>query len=188
MYKFKGKELLKILINKVLKIKLIKNIVVLSSDKNVLNLVKKYKDKKIKFFKRDIKDSLENTSQKKSILKYFDNYKIKPNLLFTLNFNYPFLDNFYYDLSINTLLIHDYNKVITVLPDIKNQFYKDSNTGLKLISNSNSKQLKLERDIIYVEKGGIQLETYKSFLSNSQNKKKGKIVIDNQSSIKIGKK
>jgi len=188
LYKFKGKELLKILINKVLKIKLIKNIVVLSSDKNVLNLVKKYKDKKIKFFKRDIKDSLENTSQKKSILKYFDNYKIKPNLLFTLNFNYPFLDNFYYDLSINTLLIHDYNKVITVLPDIKNQFYKDSNTGLKLISNSNSKQLKLERDIIYVEKGGIQLETYKSFLSNSQNKKKGKIVIDNQSSIKIGKK
>ena len=74
------------------------------------------------------------------------------------------------------------------MPDIKNQFYKDSNTGLKLISNSNSKQLKLERDIIYVEKGGIQLETYKSFLSNSQNKKKGKIVIDNQSSIKIGKK
>lgn len=187
LFKFKGKELLKVLINKVLKVKNINNIVILSSDKNVFDLVKKFKNKKIKFFKRDIKDSLENTSQKISILNYFGNLKIKPDLLYILNFNYPYLDEFYYELSLNTLLIHDYDKVITVLPDIKNQFYKDSKTGLRLISNSNSKELKLERDIIYVEKGGIQLETYKSFLSDSQNKKIGKIVIDNQSSIKIKK-
>ena len=95
------------------------------------------------------------------------------------------LDNFYFELSLNTLIIHQFDKVITVLPDLKNHFYKDTRKGLKLVSNSNYKRLKLERDIIYLERGGIQLESLRNFFKDDNLKKIGKIVIDKKSSLQI---
>lgn len=185
MEKYKGKTLLDIMIQKIIKQKFIKYTIVLTSDKNLLKYLKKKKYKKIKFYERDLEQSLENRNYRDGIIKAVKSHNIKTDNLFILNFQYPLIDEFYYEMALTTLKMHNFDKVISVLPDNETHFYKEDKSGLKIISNSRNKLLKLERDNIFVEAGGIALENYKSFLSKKNKKKIGKIVIDYNSSKKF---
>ena len=48
-----------------------------------------------------------------------------------------------------------------------------------------NKFLKLERDNIYIESGGISVEKFKSFIGGKSKKKIGKVVIDFKSAQKF---
>ena len=50
---------------------------------------------------------------------------------------------------------------------------------------SRNKFLKLERDNIYIESGGISVEKFKSFIRGKSKKKIGKVVIDFKSAQKF---
>ena len=182
--KFKGKTLLNNLIQKLIKLKFINNIIIVSSDEKIEKNFK-YSNKKIKFYKRNIEQSLENIDYKVGILNAIKSYKLKPDNLFILNFLYPHIDPFYFSMALNTLKIHNFDKVISVYPDNETHFYKEQSQGLQIISNSRNKFLKLERDNIYIEAGGISVEKFKSFTSNKISKKIGKVVIDFESSKKF---
>ena len=182
--KFKGKSLLNILIQKLADLNYINYIIVVSSDEKIKNSLK-YNKKKIKFYKRNIEQSLENIDYKVGILNAIKSYKLKPDNIFILNFLYPNIDPFYFSMALNTLKIHNFDKVISVYPDNETHYYKEEAQGLKIISNSRNKFLKLERDNIYFESGGISVEKFKSFIGKKPKKKIGKVVIDFKSAQKF---
>ena len=182
--KFKGKSLLNTLINKLVKLNFINHIIVVSSDEKIKKTLK-YKNKKVKFYKRNIEQSLENIDYKIGILNAIKSYKLKPDNIFILNFLYPNIDPFYFSMALNTLKIHNFDKVISVYPDNETHYYKEEPQGLKIISNSRNKFLKLERDNIYIESGGISVEKFKSFIGVKSKKKIGKVVIDFKSAQKF---
>ena len=74
-------------------------------------------------------------------------------------------------MALNTLKIHNFDKVISVYPDNETHYYKEEPQGLKIISNSRNKFLKLERDNIYIESGGISVEKFKSFIRENLRRK-----------------
>ena len=165
------------LIQKLVNLDYINYVIVVSSDEKIKKTLK-YKNKKVKFYKRNIEQSLENIDYKIGILNAIKSYQLKPDNVFILNFLYPNIDPFYFSMALNTLKIHNFDKVISVYPDNETHYYKEEPQGLKIISNSRNKFLKLERDNIYIESGGISVEKYKSFIRGKSKKKIGKVVID----------
>ncbi len=85
------------------------------------------------------------------------------------------------------MVLHNYDLVIGVKPDIENNYYKFSKNGLSLISNNNKSSLKFEKDVILRECGGINVYDYKILNKKKLNQKLkiGHVVLDKKSSINI---
>ena len=171
-----------------MKVKEIKKIIVVSSDLNIQKVIKKnfLNNKKVYFSKRLIKESLENTSFKSSIYKSLKKMKTLPKFMIIRNYEYPYLDIHFYKFLINKMLIHNYDKIISVVEDNSRQVYVETKNGLKLVNNRNDNLLKLEQKSIFIQAGGIQMFKTKKFLSKniSRDQTIGKVIIDKNSSIK----
>ena len=190
--KIKKKFLIVKIIDDTLTVKEIKKIIVISSDTNVQKVIKKNfsNSKKVFFSKRLIKESLENTSFKRSIYKSLKKMKTLPEFIMIRNYEYPYLDIHFYKFLINKMLIHNYDKIISVVEDNSKQVYVETKNGLKLINNRNDNLLKLEQKSIFVQAGGIQMIKTRKFLSKniSRDQTIGKVVIDKNSSLKYKSK
>ena len=186
--KIKKKFLIVKIIDDILKVKEIKKIIVVSSDLNIQKVIKKnfLNNKKVYFSKRLIKESLENTSFKSSIYKSLKKMKTLPKFMIIRNYEYPYLDIHFYKFLINKMLIHNYDKIISVVEDNSRQVYVETKNGLKLVNNRNDNLLKLEQKSIFIQAGGIQMFKTKKFLSKniSRDQTIGKVIIDKNSSIK----
>ena len=84
------------------------------------------------------------------------------------------------------MLIHNYDKIISVVEDNSRQVYVETKNVLKLVNNRNDNLLKLEQKSIFIQAGGIQMFKTKKFLSKniSRDQTIGKVIIDKNSSIK----
>lgn len=184
-----GKKFLIVkVINDVLRNKQIKKIIVVSSDLNVEKVIKKSfeKNKKVIFSKRTNNESLENTSFKSSIYRSLKKLKTLPKFIIIRNYEYPFLDIHFYEFLINKMLIHNYDKIITVIEDNNKQVYIETKNGLKLVNNRNDDLLRLEQKSIFIQSGGIQMFKTRKFLNKGDSDVLtiGKVIIDKNSSIK----
>ena len=61
--------------------------------------------------------------------------------------------------------------------DINFNFYKQSSSGFKIISNNNELRLKYEKDLIFKETGGITVYNFNKYKKNNI-KKIGNIVVE----------
>ena len=84
------------------------------------------------------------------------------------------------------MLIHNYDKIITVIEDNNNQVYIETKNGLKLVNNRNDDLLRLEQKSIFIQSGGIQMFKTRKFLNKGDSDVLtiGKVIIDKNSSIK----
>ena len=187
--KLDGKPLIFWSIDEALKSKKIDKIIVTSSDEELLfNIKKKYKNK-IFYHNRNKDYAIENTHFRKAVLDSIDkNYKKKkPDIIVMLYHEAPFRKALYINNAINSMLIHSTEKVIPVYTNLTDHYYKHDGKGLKLINNSRHSSLHLEKNIIFVECGGMVVMNYNFYKRNKKEKtnKLGHIIMDRKSSFCI---
>ena len=185
----KNKPLIFHTFDNVLQCKYINKIIFVSSDENLHKILKKKYKSQIKYYKRERKLSYENVDFKLGINKAIQKFypKKKPDIAVIATIESPFRDSIYIEQAIDNMILHNYELVIGVKPDIENNYYKFSRNGLSLISNNNKSSLKFEKDVILRECGGINVYDYKILDKKKFNQKLkiGHVVLDKKSSINI---
>ena len=90
-------------------------------------------------------------------------FKKIPNSILICNFEYPLLKASYIDSAISSLFNHGSDSVISVVRE-QNNLYHDSGNGLSAFTLN--KELRLERDIVYRETGGLHIVRGEYFHKN----------------------
>ena len=111
-----------------------------------------------------------NQNLSKELIKIFKIKNLKSDVLVILSAEFPFKKYFYIEQAISKLIIHNFDKIVSTTFDTKNNYYKYSNKGIKLISNEKEGTLKYEKKVILKEAGGIWTFNYNSYLKNKINK------------------
>ncbi|MBO72216.1 MAG: hypothetical protein CMD35_01245 [Flavobacteriales bacterium] len=184
---FCDQSLIEILIEKLLASSRISTIIITSNDKKVLKYLSGYSSNKVILHQRDESISALNTPIELTILNIFESYMkiIEQNKFVTiLNYEYPMMDIRNVENSLNIMQIYDADSSLSVRA-VDTNFYKHDGKGLKPISNN--KKLRLERDQMFQEMGGIHSFTIDWFQSNQtiESNKSTHLIIDNNSSKKI---
>ncbi len=182
--KIKGKRIIDRIIDETLASKRIKKIIISSPNSYFLKKLKnKYNDIEIHIRKKD--ESFENIDFRKSMINYFRKRK-KPEILTILNVEFPFINKIFIDKAINKLIYHNYKKIISVEPDLSNNFYVASGNGMKLLNHDNS-NLKLEKKIVLKQAGGISVLDFNHWSKekNLKNNEIGYIILDKLNAFKV---
>jgi glycosyltransferase involved in cell wall biosynthesis len=174
-------------IDEALKSKKIEKVIITSSDIGLLKKIKKKYKKKLYYHLRNKDYSIENTDFRNAILESINEvYKFKkPDILVMLYHEAPFRKVLYIDKAINSMLIYNTNKVVPVHTNLADQFYKHDGKGLKLINNSKHSTLHLEKNIVFIECGGMVVTNYIFYKKNKEEKPNslGHIIMDKKSSF-----
>ncbi len=168
--KINGKPILFHTIDECLKLKGRIKVLITSSDKKLINTSKKKYKSKIKYFLRNEENALLNQNLSKELIKIFKIKNLKSDVLVILSAEFPFKKYFYIEQAISKLIIHNFDKIVSTTFDTKNNYYKYSNKGIKLISNEKEGTLKYEKKVILKEAGGIWTFNYNSYLRNKIHK------------------
>ena len=168
---------------------MIQELIISTSDNDIINFITaEYKDK-VNIVKRDIVNALENTSHEKSLLQSLSKRRVKEYYaVLEITSDYPFRDSFYMEKAINVMRVHNVDKVIGVIPE-DNVVYKHRGSGLETIGNNIfDNKLRFEREYLYKNAGGISLSD-KKYYENKTGKKEqmilGHIIISNEAATKV---
>lgn len=152
-----------------------KKIFLITESEKIIKTLKKKYQKELSIIKRSLNDAQLNTSFKSFLLNLFKN---KCDILIVIQPNYYFKRSHYIEQGLSKLLINKLDKVITTqIEELDDNFYKLTNNGIKLISNDNEKKIKLEKNLIFRQTGGISIYDYRNYKNNNV-KKVGNIIID----------
>lgn len=168
--KVNGKPILFHTIDECLKLKGRVKTLFSCSDKNLINISKKKYQSKIIYFLRNKENGLLNQNLRKELIQIFKVINLKFDVLVILSAEFPFKKYFYIEQAISKLLIHNFDKIVSTTFDTKNNYYKYTDKGIKLISNEKEGTLKYEKKVILKEAGGIWAFNYNSYLKNKINK------------------
>ena len=151
--------------------------------------MKKLYNKKIYTHKRKGEIQIENLDYNDSIIDSIKkNYKKNPDILIISHFTSPFKKAFYYEKAVNTLLAHKNDRVLGLSKDINNNIYKFKKDKLIQINEDNNSGLKLERNQIYHESGGLYVFNYNKYVQNVKNNldlSSNYILLDQKSSFEV---
>lgn len=180
--KLKNKPLLDWILDTTIKSKIISATIVATSDKIVIKHLKKKYKKKLLIFKRDKFSSRINQPLQKTILKsikFAKKKKLKFDYIFQLSFRSPFINSKDLSNAYNSMVFFNTDKLIGVRIEDSIMYQHDGH-GLKLLNKN--PELKLEREILFRDAGGLKL--MKSSFFNFKNKKKkiGHTVLNQKSS------
>ena len=185
LQKLKGKPLLEWIIDTSIKSEKISNTIVATSDKVIINHIKKKYKKKIIIFKRNKDLSKINQSLKKTISKsinYAKQQGIKFNYVFQFSFRSPFISLKDIDNAVNIMKVFNTDQIIGVRQE-DDVIYQHDGHGLKLLNKN--PELKLEREILFKDVGALRL-IKPSFLKFTNKRKKiGHSVLSQKSSHSI---
>lgn len=178
------KKLIQWTIDNALRSKYLKYIFVMSSSKKIKGFLEGLYQDKIFFINRDISDELMNTSIDTS-LGYLEKLDFIDDLdsLLILNQEYPFRGQFLIDSSIFNYKLFGLDTVIVAEQD-NSVFFKHN--GHTLVKTTKEK-LKVERNYIFKQVGGLTLVDLKQFAKsrNILGKKIGHLEADQLSSFRI---
>ena len=102
----------------------------------------------------------------------------------------PFRSTSYINKAINVMRVHDVDKVLGVIAE-DSVFYKHSGSGLTLVGNDyNGDLLRLERDYLYRQCGGITLVKRQCYFDDEKNinGSKGHIILSTKASVQVKNK
>lgn len=185
-----GKPLVCWTIDAVLSSSLIKELIVSSPDEDLLKYLKREYGDKITIDMRTIESAMENVSYHDSIVMAVENRRteVAPDVILDLKAEWPFRSKFYIEKAINTMKIYDVDVVLGVVPE-NDLFYYHDGTGLKSIGNNDiNTKLRLERDYIYRQSGGLMAAKYSVFMKERQALMQGKIghaVLSRKASLSV---
>ena len=184
--KFADTTLLDITIKSLLLSENIKKIIITTPNEKIISyLENKYKDTVI-IDKRPIELARVNTHMDDTVKYVVSQYNLDDiDSISIVNYEHPLRKNFYIDNAINTLYLFDADSIISVSQENSN-FYTHKGNGLEpFITNS---ELRLERDFIYKEAGGLHVVKANSFKQNGKmlGARTTHIVLDEKSAKSIG--
>tara|TARA_E500000178_G_C16926171_1_gene709514 strand:- start:30 stop:1229 length:1200 start_codon:yes stop_codon:yes gene_type:complete len=185
MKKLNGKELIKHTIDLSIQSNKISKVIVSSNDEKSIRKLRSHykKNKKVLFHKRDESLSLFNTPLKetlKSCIKFARVKNIKFDYVYLINTTYPFISDDDISNSFNILDFFNLDKVISVIKQTSN-YYIHNGKSLKKINDDTN--LRLERNEIYEETGGITIYNKNNLFK--KNVKIGHVLLDRLRSFKI---
>ncbi|MDD3477242.1 MAG: hypothetical protein PHI38_10265, partial [Sulfurimonas sp.] len=181
--KFAESTLLDIAISSIKSTENIKQIIVTTPNEIITNYIKKnYQD--VVADLRPMELARLNTHIDDTVKYVIKKYSLNADTISVINYEYPLRKSFYIDKAINTLYLFEADSVLSVSQENAN-FYLHQGNGLQPF-NTNS-DLRLERDFIYKETGGIHTVKGAFFEQNSKivSQKSTHITIDEKSSKTI---
>lgn len=158
-------------IDEALKVKDFNKVILTTSDKKLIKIVKKKYGRKIYYHLRDKKLSMLNLDFRYSILEAVNKFnKVKSiDIVAILTLENPFRAKFYIEQAISKLIIHKSDLVIGTSPDIDNNYYKYCSRGIKIINSYKNNLLRLEKNIILKDVGAFSIYNYNSYKNNTIN-------------------
>ncbi len=181
--KFAESTLLDITISSIKSTENIKQITVTTPNEIITNYIKNnYQD--VVADLRPMELARLNTHIDDTVRYVMKKYSLKADTISVINYEYPLRKSFYIDKAINTLYLFEAESVLSVSQENAN-FYLHQGNGLQPF-NTNS-ELRLERDFIYKETGGIHTVKGAFFEQNGKmvSQKSTHITIDEKSSKTI---
>ncbi|MCK4820876.1 glycosyltransferase [bacterium] len=165
---FSGSTLLDITIDQALHAKNIDNVILTTNHERIYAYAKKTLNEKIIVDKRPTSLAALNVPIEKTVnylLKQYYGELDFPETITILNYEYPLRSSKYIDQSIDVICLYDADSSLSVSKRSRNLY---RHTGNGLIPFSSNTQLRLERDAVYEERGGIHSFRSKSFCENGQ--------------------
>jgi sialic acid synthase SpsE/spore coat polysaccharide biosynthesis protein SpsF (cytidylyltransferase family) len=182
---FLGSTLIDITIKNVLKNNFFDKIVVTTPNVKIIeHLERRYKNL-IKFDERPNHLAMLNTVIEDTIIHVIKKFSLKKfDTISIINCEYPYRESYYFEKAVNTLYLFDAESVISVIEENSN-FYQHKGDGL--IPLNSNKNLRLEREFIYRETGGIHVVNGKFFEKEKKiiGKRNSHIVMDHNSVLKV---
>ena len=183
--KLKSKPLINWIIDSCLKSRDIEKVLVATSDKKTINYLKKKYKNKILIYKRDKKLGQFNFDLEKTIIqsiKFAKRKKINFDYVFQLSFRSPFINIKDIETSINIMEIFGTDEVIGVRSET-DRFYQHNGSSLEVLNDSSN--LRLEREEIYRETGGLRLIKSDFYKKGKKKKQTGHTILNLKSSHNI---
>ena len=180
-----GSTLIDITLKNLLVSNFFKTIIVTTPNKKILDHLKKNYKNLIICDKRPEKLAMHNTLIDETVAHVIKKFSLKNlDTISIVNCEYPFRKDYYFEKAINTLYLFDVDSVISVVEENSN-FYQHKGDGL--IPLKNNKKLRLEREFIYREIGGIHVVRGEYFNKNKEiiGKKNSYISLDSKSATKV---
>ena len=182
-----GKPLINWTVDAALDSHMIEELIVTTPDPELLDHLNATYGHNITIIKRTLEESLEN-SYAATIQAALQHRQASSSIdgVIELTAESPFRSSFYINKSINIMRTHDVNVVIGVIPE-DDSFYKHTGAGLEVIGNNHSSKLRLERNYIYRQCGGINLRKYEHYIKDQDRitKKIGHIVLSKRAGIRV---
>ncbi len=169
----------------------VSEMIVTTPDKNIIKFLSSSYGKKITIVERDPLDALENTSYRPAIISAIqDKDPSTYDAILELTAESPFRSTSYINKAINVMRVHDVDKVLGVITE-DSIFYSHSGSGLELVGNNyDSDLLRLERDYLYRQCGGITLSKRECYFDDEKNisGSKGHIILSRKASLQVKNK
>jgi glycosyltransferase involved in cell wall biosynthesis len=165
---FSETTLLDITIDQALHAKNIDKVILTTNDDRIYGYAKQTLDLKIIVNKRPTSLAAPNVPIEKTVnyllREYYGELDL-PEMITILNYEYPLRSSKYIDQSIDVICLYDADSSLSVSERSRN-LYRHAGNGL--VPFSSNTQLRLERDAVYEERGGIHSFRYKSFCESRQ--------------------
>ena len=186
MRKLGGKHLIDSTIESAFSSELLSNILVTTPDSNVIHHIRNKYGDRITIVDRSEELARINMGFQStivdSVIKFEDNHP-SPDAVMVLNIESPFKSTLYIEKAIHTLQLFEVSCVKSVIID-DGFFYEHDGSGLR--SRVSNGLLRLERDSLYREAGGITLYD-RSVINDDKLPERniGHVVVDHKSSFRI---
>ena len=186
-----GKSLIEWTIDEALSSEFVIEMIVTTPDQEIIKLLSSSYGNNITLVERDPIDALENTSYRPAILSAIqDKDSSTYDAVLELTAESPFRSSSYINKAINVMRVHDVDKVLGVITE-DSVFYSHSGSGLELVGNDyNSDKLRLERDYLFRQCGGITLSKRECYFDSEKNinGSKGHIILSRKASLQVKNK
>ena len=164
MSKLNGKTLLEHVIDQVRKSRLVNQVIVSTDSLEIIKYAGKYKnDSDVKVHRRPITLSSYTTTVDEVALTLIDEMSIKCETLTFLSVEYPYRETFYIDKAIRLMYLFDTDSVISV-KTLESNIYQHDGHGLKPLPGN--RRLRIDRETLYIEAGGIHTCKFESLCRN----------------------
>jgi len=183
--KFADTTILDITINNLLKTENISKIIVTTPNEVIITYLNDKYGSRTTLDLRPSELAMLNTKLESTLEYLIKKYNLeKSDTISIINYEYPLRKSFYIDKAINTLYLFDAKSTISVVQESAN-FYLHKGDGLEPFSSNSD--LRLERDFIYKEAGGIHTVKTEYFLKDKKiiSDKSTHIILDENSAKQI---
>jgi glycosyltransferase involved in cell wall biosynthesis len=177
-------------VNDCLKTNCCAEIVIVSSDEEIINYAKNEFnfEEKVKVLKRPSRFAAPNETLDATVelaVRDAESRKINFSYVMTATIDYPFTKTSIIDDALNTLLLFKADAVLSVRPD-NQMYYKHTGRSLSPILDQ-EKFTRIERDALYKAAGGITVSTVENFKRNHKINSGiiSHIVVDEESAFQI---
>jgi CMP-N-acetylneuraminic acid synthetase len=161
------KPLINWTIDAALAVPMIEEIVITTPDEELADHLSSTYGDRLTLCHRSQEEALENTSFEGSILQALKQRQtnFEPDAILNLTVESPFRSAFYLEKAINVMRIHDVCAVLGVMPE-DDLFYRHDGSGLKPVGNNRfQSSLRLEREYLFRQSGGVTLIRWDHFNS-----------------------